>query len=157
LIGLTGAESWGSNDTIVGGAGAQYLEVADGPSASDGSTYNTIIAGSGTDTLVANGVEFSTLIAGTGTSADTLLAGGVGGGENVLKGNNGADLLSTSETGDTLIAGGGASVLSSSNNLNTLVAGTGTDTLIDTGTGGVYSYASGNGSATIINGALANP
>jgi Ca2+-binding RTX toxin-like protein len=156
LIGLTGAETYGSNDTIVGGAGSEYLEAADGPSASDGSMYNTIIAGSGTDTLYANGVEFTTLIAGTGTTADTLLAGGTGGGENVLKGNNGADLLSTTETGDTLMAGGGASVLTSSNNFNTLVAGSGTDTLINSGSGGAYVYNSGDGSASIVNGSLSN-
>jgi Ca2+-binding RTX toxin-like protein len=155
LIGLTGAETWGSNDTIVGGAGSEYLEVADGPSASDGSSLNTIIAGSGTDTLYANGVNASTLIAGTGTAADTLLAGG-GGGENVLKGNNGADLLSTTETGDTLMAGGGTQLLTSSNNFNTLVAGTGTDTLINSGSGGAYVYNSGDGSASIVNGSLSN-
>jgi serralysin len=37
-----------------------------------------------------------------------------------------------------------------------VIAGTGTDTLTDSGSGGVYSYASGDGPATIVNGSLSN-
>jgi Ca2+-binding RTX toxin-like protein len=171
LVGITGAETYGGYDTIVGGSGAQYLSVSSGPTTPDGSFNNTILGGGGTVTLAASGVNNSTLLAGTGI--DTLLA--TGGGVNVLKGGGGNDTLLAAESGDTLIAGNGASVIMSSSGANTtlsagsgtdvlsasaanntLIAGTGTDTLTDTGSNGVYWYAPGDGSDTIFNGSLAN-
>ena len=141
LIGINSATVSGQQDTVIGGSVADVL-IAGFLASGD-----TLIAGSGAETLISNFSSGNTLIGGTGSdtlsssgSGDVLLAGdgssetlSSSGNSNTLIAGAGVDSLSTSGSGDTLLGGSGASVLSASGSDNSLVAGSGISTLIATG------------------------
>ena len=123
LVGISSAAVVGQDSTLIGGGAGDVLSA-------EGSN-NTLIAGSGVETLT------SSLLFGT-TTSNTLIAGSA------------ADTLSSSGSEDLLIAGDGASeILSSSGKGNSLVAGSGIDTLTSTGTNDTLF---GNGSGSTLDG-----
>jgi hypothetical protein len=116
-----------------------------------GGQANTLIAGSGKDTLSSNGVN-DRLIAGSG-AAEVLSSSGY---FDVLIGGSGADTLSSTGSNNTLVAGSGMDTLWSSGSADTLIAGSGTTTIVDTGTASFIQFGVGDAAANIINGSSAN-
>jgi len=156
LIGISQATVSGSHDTLIGGSVADVLvTIADDNTLIAGSGTetltskysmgNTLIAGSGADTLSAGGGMNNVLLAGNG-AAETLSSSGF---NNTLVAGSGSDMLSTSGTSDTLLGGTGASILSASGSNDSLIAGSGSTTLIATGVGDTLF---GNGAGNTLNG-----
>jgi Ca2+-binding RTX toxin-like protein len=172
----------GSGDTVIGGTGNDTLIVAGGASnvleagsgadtlLSDG-TNDTLIAGSGIDTLASSDTG-DTLVGNAGGS--TLISTGTQSVASYAADHVAVDLaagtatINGATTGDTLVgitaalvygssdtvlAGSGTNTLLASGASDTLVAGSGTDTLAATGGGASYQFATGDGQATIVNGA----
>ncbi|HEV2172953.1 MAG TPA: calcium-binding protein, partial [Nitrospira sp.] len=152
LVGITVAGGFGTDDTLLGGAGSTTL-------LSD-ATGNTLIAGVGQTTVVyalddiavdlaagtasVNGFGFDDTLRGISqafVSGDeaTLIGGAAGdllslsGSEGTLIGGTGTDVLSVSGEYDTVIAGSGASTLSSSGQNNILIAGIAANSLVSAG------------------------
>jgi Ca2+-binding RTX toxin-like protein len=149
LIGIAIAGAFGTNDTLLGGAGSTTL-------LSD-AAGNTLVAGAGSTLAVyaANAAAVD-LTAGTasvqGSSAvDRLVSISAveiaGSGATLIAGDGGEQLLA-SGTSDTLIGGSGADLLSSSGRTNTLIAGSGTDTLLSSGAFDLL-FGEANGSTLI--------
>ena len=122
----------------------------------DGTTLNassilSLASANGTETLSSTG-SIRTLI---GSNADAILLNGSGN-TGTMSSTSSGDTLTVSGTGNTLVGGTGTNSLTTSSNGNTLIAGTGATTMTDSGTQGVYQYASGDGAAHIVNGASSN-
>src|SRR5215475_12734090 len=100
LAGINEFSTTGTNNTLIGGSGADVLS-----SARPGWSTNTLIAGTGNNTLLSVG------------QADTLIGG------------SGADVLQSSgyNTFNKLVAGSGNNTLISSGICDTLMGGSGTD------------------------------
>jgi Ca2+-binding RTX toxin-like protein len=118
LIGITGAQALGSGDTIIGGSGTETLK-------SNGNG-NTLIAGTGI-TVADYGVNYATENLATSTAkvngssvSDTLVGitiAETSGYQDTLIGGAGSDTLFAVGSQDTLIGGdGAANVLLSNNN-----------------------------------------
>jgi Ca2+-binding RTX toxin-like protein len=157
LSAITRVNVIGSSDTVIGDGGTDTL-FASGSS-------DTLIGGSGTATLIGS-VGGDTLEAGSGRAIASYAAAGLvanlAAGTAAVNGGSSSDALvgitnvTASGANSTLIAGSDTDSLTASGTASTLIAGAGTDHLSDTGTGGAYDFASGDGNATINNGASGN-
>jgi Ca2+-binding RTX toxin-like protein len=132
----------GATDTLLGGAGFEYLYAETGNASLVGGTgQNTLVGGYGKDTLMA------------GTGNQRLVAG-LGG--STLYGGSGADTL-VGNFGASIVAGSGATRILSSNTpvtpsglrgSETIVAGSGADTIIATVSNFQLNVSLGSGTAT---------
>lgn len=128
--GLTTLRSGGSSNTLIAGRGRTVAEIT-----GTGEIVNLVVGEfQGTDMLIGINIVIAgglgeTLIGGSG--ADTLIASGVA---NTLIGKAGAEQLSATGTGNTLIDASGTGTLMSSGQGNTLVGGLDRDTLFSSGT-----------------------
>jgi Ca2+-binding RTX toxin-like protein len=118
LLGITAVMASGTNDTLIGGAGATTLFSNAGG--------NTLEAGTGQTSAAYTQDDVTVNLA---TSSATVNGSGV---HDVLVGIT--DAL-VSGSGDTLIGGSGNDILGSNGQGNTLVAGTAIDTLSSSGFG----------------------
>jgi Ca2+-binding RTX toxin-like protein len=171
----TGFASIGGIENVTGGSGADTLigdsaaNVLAGGAGDDtyvvgaGDTVTEAAAG-GTDTVnssvsftLGSNVENLNLTAfaninGTGNSAANVIVD-LGGGNNVLSGQNGTDTLDGGAGNDTLDGGGGNDVL---------IGGTGNDRMTGGGNSDTFTFAAGFGNDVITdfdangNGTLAN-
>ncbi|MGY3597188.1 Ca2+-binding RTX toxin-like protein [Bradyrhizobium sp. USDA 4341] len=138
LRGITSVMLSGHNDTAIGGTIATTLY-------SDGAG-NTLVAGAGQttaayalDNVTIDLATSSATVLGSSTS-DTLVGIAialVSGNDDIAIGSGGGDILSSSGTSNTLVAGSGVETLSSSGFGDTLLAGNGHDTLSSSGQGNV--------------------
>jgi Ca2+-binding RTX toxin-like protein len=149
LIGGPGSTTLISNaagNTLVAGSGVTIAAYTRDDVAVDLSTATARVNGSGiSDTLVGivaatvSG-RSDTIVAGSGI--DTLSSTGT---NNTLFGGSGADTLSTSGASDTLLAGSGASTLASTGTADTLIGNGGGSTLDGSaGPGTVAAYTVDN-------------
>jgi Ca2+-binding RTX toxin-like protein len=150
LVGIVDARVTGSNNTLIGGAGADTL-------GSDGGG-NTLIAGTGAteidyqaNNLIANMLTGTASIAGSSTS-DTLIGItdiSVFGRYDTIIGGAGADTLSTGNYYEVLIAGSGNNTLIASG-VDTLIAGNGANELLtDLATSAYNTMIAGSGNDTL--------
>jgi Ca2+-binding RTX toxin-like protein len=98
LIGISSGLVSGSNDTLLGAAGDTL---------SSGGINNTLIAGSGVETLSSSGFDDTLL----GAAGDTLSSGGT---NNTLIAGSGVEALSSSGFDDTLVGNAAGSTLDGS-------------------------------------------
>ncbi len=113
--------------------GTVALYTQDGATVDLGSGTASSVLSTATDTLIRiSNVSvtgaFDTVLAGSGV--DTLSSSGS---FNSLMGGSGNDVLISSGQNDTLIAGSGVQTLTSNGSSNTLIAGSAVDTLISSG------------------------
>jgi Ca2+-binding RTX toxin-like protein len=98
IIGISSGLVSGSNDTLLGAAGDTLLS---------GGINNTLIAGSGVETLSSSGFDDTLL----GAAGDTLSSGGA---NNTLIAGSGVEALSSSGFDDTLVGNAAGSTLDGS-------------------------------------------
>ena len=165
--------------TLLGGGGTNTILAGGGPTslqAGPNATNDTLVGGSGTDTIQGNaghdslmgGSGTAFIFAGTGDSKlvggsgknNVLVAGSTAGNDTLIGGTGGGDNLIYSGIGNALIMGGsGAQTITASQGNDTIYGGTGDQNILTSvgnclvfGGTGNDSIQGGNGTDTIFGG-----
>ena len=144
-------------NVLAGGAGDDTYVVGAGDTVTEGAAGGTDTVNSSVSFTLGTNVENLNLTAfaninGTGNSSANVIVD-LGGGNNVLSGQNGTDTLDGGAGNDTLDGGGGNDIL---------IGGAGNDRMTGGGNGDTFTFAAGFGNDVITdfdangNGTLAN-